>query len=268
MLFRLGQTLLLGFPILTGNLLSGAPISITNPGFDDISGELVQGEFTFGPLNGWDLYDPGNITAGGMGGTYYIGTLTPFELDPVGNPGVYEYFPNGADEGNRMGIAFNFDGSEDGGEYGMVQTLADTLQPSTQYTLQVRIGNITSGWNSNETQFFDLLGFPGYRVDLLAGSNVLASDNNTLDGLIPEGAWATSTVTYTSPGTVTPGQNLGIRLVNLNNGAGIPVNNDIEVDFDNVTLNATPIPEPGVFSLLLGLGGLVYVVWRKRQARA
>src|SRR5262245_18552764 len=84
-----------------------APVAVVNPGFEDISGESQFNEFTFGPLNGWGLYDPHNIAAGGAGNTYFIGTLTPFEPDPVGNPGVYANFPGGAAEGQRVAIAFN-----------------------------------------------------------------------------------------------------------------------------------------------------------------
>ena len=35
--------------------------------------------------------------------------------------------------------------------------------------------------------FFDLSGFPGYAVQLLAGGVVVAEDHNTLAGSIPEG---------------------------------------------------------------------------------
>ena len=55
-----------------------APVAVTNPGFEDISGETPFNEFTFGPLNGWNLYDPENITSGGAGATFFIGTLTPY----------------------------------------------------------------------------------------------------------------------------------------------------------------------------------------------
>ena len=54
---------------------------VVNPGFEDITGELQQGEFTFGPLNGWELYDPGAITGGGQGPTFFIGTLSPTPPD-------------------------------------------------------------------------------------------------------------------------------------------------------------------------------------------
>ena len=83
---------------------SAAPLAVVNPGFEDISGESPFNEFTFGPLDGWDLYDPGAVTDGGDGPTYFMGTLTPFEPDPVGAPGVFAFFPDGAPEGQRVGI--------------------------------------------------------------------------------------------------------------------------------------------------------------------
>jgi len=67
--------------VLLGSLLAtparGAIVTVENPGFEDISGEAMSNEFTFGPLNGWDLYDPDGITGGGAGATYFIGTLMP-----------------------------------------------------------------------------------------------------------------------------------------------------------------------------------------------
>lgn len=182
-------------PIFLFHNATAESLLVVNPGFEDISGESTFNEFTFGPLNGWALYDPGSITSGGAGATYYIGTLTPYEE----SPGVYCNFPGGASEGIRVGIAFNFDASRGQGEYGFVQTLGSTLQANTLYTLQVDIGNIASGL-ALSGDYFNLNGFPGYRVDLLAGTEVLASNNNSLDGLIAEGTFGTSTVTFQTNG--------------------------------------------------------------------
>jgi len=216
-----------------------ATVMVTNPGFEDISGEnVVSGDFTFGPLNGWDLYDPGNITGGGTGNTYFIGTLTP--------PSPSTNYPAGAPEGDRVGLAFNRQGSGGDGEYGMQQTLSATLSANTFYTLLIEIGNI-DGTNN-------FAGFPGYRIDFQVDNITVASDNNTLAGSIPEGEFRTSTLTYTSAPTVTAGQSLGIRLVNLNvvdttNASTIA--SDLEVNFDNVRLDGTVIPEPGSASLIV-----------------
>jgi hypothetical protein len=235
--------------------IQAALLQVINPGFEDISGESQVNVFTFGPLNGWDLYEgPVVDTNGGDGPTYYIGTLAPTDG---------EFFPAAA-EGSRVGIAFNFFGSGDGGEYGMVQTLTDTitantLQANTQYTLEVEIGNIASGYDQSSTpNFYNLDGFPGYRVDLLAGGVVLSSDNNSLAGSIAEATFETSTVTFTTGASHAQlGQALGIRLVNLNEIDGDHPNADLEVDFDNVRLDATAIPEPTTVTLiLLGLIGL------------
>lgn len=238
-------------------------IPVTNHSFEDISGESPFNEFTFGPLNGWDLYDPDGITSGGAGNTFYIGTLTP---DAPTN------FVNGATDGQRVGIAFNFSGSGGSGEYGMVQTLNDTLQANTRYSLSVDIGNIASGTARNGT-FFNLDGFSGYRVELLAGGEileqdgVLAQDNNLLAGSISEGFFQTTTVEFTTGATHDRlGQALGIRLVNLNEiDPAFPAAN-LEVDFDNVRLNSfAAVPEPNMCFALLSVCVFAYKRFTRTQ---
>ncbi len=198
------------------------------------------------------MYDPSGITAGGAGPTYYVGTLTP---NPPTN------FIAGAPEGDRVAIAFNFAGSGGQGEYGLEQTLDAVLQANSRYTLNVEIGNIASGTAENGV-FFNLDGFPGYRVDLLAGGVVIASDNNSLADSIPadsiqEGTFATSTINLlTDDAHPLLGQTLAIRLVNLNSvDLAFPAA-DLEVDFDNVRLSVSAVPEPTAALALLGLLGL------------
>jgi hypothetical protein len=236
---------------------AAAPVTVVNSGFEDITGESVSNEFTFGPLSGWDLYDPLGITSGGAGGTYFIGTLQPT---------APQFFDTGAPEGQRVGIAFNFFGSGGQGEYGMQQTLVETLQANTRYRLDVEIGNIASGISQNNT-FFDLDGFPGYRVDLLAGGELLSQDTNALSGMIAEGDFGTSTVAFTTGATHSQlGQNLQIRLVNLNQVDASFPNADLEVDFDNVRLDAVTVPEPGLFAVLC-LAPILRLVGRRKRVR-
>jgi hypothetical protein len=239
------------------------PVAIVNPGFEDITGETVQFEFTFSPPPGWNLYDPSAITAGGAGPDYYVGTLTPFVPDPINHPGVFVNFPGGAPEGQRVAIAFNDNPTGGGGEYGLVQTLSATLQADTAYSLRVLIGNIASGQSQN-FGFFNLNGFPGYRVDLLAGGVVIASDNNSL--LPDEGTFEESLVSYTTgSGHAQLGQALGIRLVNLNLVDNTDLTADWEVDFDDVRLTATAVPEPAATAIVLASGCLLLAWFRRRR---
>ena len=227
------------------------PVNITNAGFEDVSGQAVFNEFTFGTPAGWNLHDPNNIIPDTA---VFAGTLFPNGTD---------FFNNVATEGDRVALLFNR-GRRDEGEYGYIQTLADTLQANTCYTLNVAVGNIASE-NAQNGEFFDLSGFPGYRVDLLAGGVVIAQDLDSL--VIAEGEFLTSEIIFeTGAADAQLGQALGIRLVNLNQTPGglasVP---DLEVDFDDVTLDATAlaVSEPGSLALI-GFG-LIALALRARR---
>jgi hypothetical protein len=216
-------------------------VFVENPGFENVAGSVVFNEFTFGPPVGWQLYDPHNLLVNnGVGPQYWVGTLQP-------SPPTNFY---SVPEGNRVAILFNYFGSGNQGEYGLHQTLAATLQAHSIYTLEVEIGNIASG-TAVSGDFFNLDGFPGYRVDLMAGDVVIASDPNSLAGGIPEGQWGTSVLQFqTAAEHELLGQALGIRLVNLNIvDPAFPLA-DLEVDFDHVRLSVSAVPEPSAFGLV------------------
>ncbi len=260
------------FGLFTARAAMAVSLPVANPGFEDISGESPAFEFTFGPINtDWQLYEqtPG-LTSGGAGNDYFIGTLTP-QLDP-GNPGQFAFFPSGAAEGQRVGIAFNNAATGGGGEYGLQQTLSgSTLQPLARYRLRVAIGNIASG-DSTNFGFFNLDGFPGYRVDLLAGDQLVASDNNTLVGAILDGQFAESEFSFTTGASLIVngqeliGQPLGIRLVNLNvpdPSTPTTTTADLEVDFDDVRLDAFAAGDYNADGVVSGAD---YAAWRNTLA--
>ena len=146
--------------------------------------------------------------------------------------------------------------------YGLRQTLAATLQPFTQYTLEVEVGNIASGTALDGTPF-NLDGFPGYRIELLAGNTLLADDDDSLT--IAEGQFATATVSLTTGATHDDlNQPLTIRLLNLNQVDPATPGADREVDFDDVRLDATIIPEPSTTAALTGAAALLAP--RRRRA--
>ncbi|MEO1618091.1 MAG: hypothetical protein AAFV88_19715 [Planctomycetota bacterium] len=258
--FRLRELtgMIAGFIVMTTVLptSSAAEVTVVNAGFEDISGESLFNEFTFGAFPGWEIYDPNGIAGAGMGPDIFLGTLTP-------NPP--EFFLDGAPEGQRVGIAFGFFGSGGLGEYGLQQTLAASLQANTAYELEVEVGNIASGTALNG-DFFDLDGFPGYRIDLLAGDTILAQDLNSLAGTIGEGMFATSRIQFTASDSHTAlGQDLTIRLVNQNEIDPLAPDADLEVDFDAVRLTAVAVPEPSVHALLAMITGLFWAARRKRH---
>lgn len=221
-----------------------APVTILNHGFEEpylggnlpleYAGDVPLTAFPVGAApSGWSPY-------GAVGGFAFIGVLNPGvqAVEPLAT-----YFPDGAPEGDNVALTF-FDGHQGGAEFGIQQTLAATLQLRTRYTLTVEVGNIASGVSVVQPfagfGFFDLRGFPGYRIDLLAGATVIASDNDTLNP--DEGEFLTSTFDVVIGNDHDEDdESLTIRLVNLNQqDINDPVI-DLEVDFDDIRLDATPL---------------------------
>jgi len=121
------------------------------------------------------------------------------------------------------------------------QVLSAVLQPNTQYTLGAHVGQRLA------------IGFQGYDIQLWAGNTLLASNNSPTPAL---GTFVPVTVNYTSGSSGPIGEQLEIRL--LSSG--------VQANFDKITLNASPIPEPSAILGLLGFGllGLVSTLQQKR----
>lgn len=220
--------------------IRAATLTITNPSFEtpNVANGTFSGGQTAGPSGwGWSVYNSGPTTSNRFFGIW----------DATGTPS-YISIPHG----QQVGVVFLDDAL--GLEAGIQQTLSDTLQLSTTYTLNVGVGNFAPSPGGDPWNF---TGFPGYRVELRAGSTVLAMDNNTLTP--GEGIFLTSTVSFTTGAShANTGQALSIRLVNLN-GPGV------EVNFDNVILNSESIPEPSSLALL-ACGAVFALQLRRRPA--
>jgi len=234
-----------------------ASVTVVNPSFE--ADFAPDGNFVLLYPSGWTLYDPNGIV------DFPLGNDSVGVLNPTGTTFFTDPVPHGRN------AALVFLGSDVGaGEAGLAQTLMDTLQANTRYRLSVGIGNIASGTGLAPQDVlgeFNLTGFPGYRVDLLAGGEVIAMDNNSLAGSLADGRFGTSVVEI-EIGAVHPfiGRPLGIRLVNLNL-PGTALAPAIEVDFDQVTLLATPVPEPATWAFMLaGLATIAQVRGLRRRS--
>lgn len=210
------------------------PITVNNAGFE--ANATPPGAFLILTPTGWTAYNPNGIL---NGNTNSIGVIRP-------NLGG-TFYPGGTTEGVNAALVYLAGPLVPGAVAGLQQTLAAPLQANTNYTLRVDVGNIASGTSGPGSSdgggvFYNLNGFPGYRIELLAGAVVVAQDDNTLGGTIPEGQFVTSTINF-NPGAVHAqlGQPLTIRLINLKAPGTVPAPG-IEVNFDNVRLTTTAAP--------------------------
>lgn len=150
-------------------------------------------------------------------------------------------FPGEAPDGENT--AFSNDGDD------IFQVLGDTLTANYRYELQVDVGDRLDS------------AFPGYSVQLLAGGVVLAEDVNSL---APSGGFLTSTVIYKAlDGDAQLGQTLAIRLNNL----GSPTPSNVQVNWDNVRLDAAFIPEPSTLGMMLLAGVGISAFSLRRRLR-
>lgn len=196
----------------TGGSMSGP---VANPGFEDDS--VADGQFnaSITPA-GWTRYDPAGI----LDGTNNVVGV----LNPTGS----SLFPDGAPQGSNVALVFLSSTANDGNPTGLSQRLPTTrVEAGATYTLRVQVGNIAAASDAP----YDLSGFPGYRVELLAGGDVLVADD---DSLRPDdGEFALSEISYTATASdAAIGAVLEIRLINLN----VP-ESGIEVNFDDVELD-------------------------------
>jgi hapalindole H/12-epi-hapalindole U/12-epi-fischerindole U synthase len=228
------------------NAAQAATISLANPGFEapKQTNEPVPGAGFFGfttPL-GWSLYDPNNlIPENATLGTPFTGGWQPSEL----------FFSN-VPEGEQIGSIFLVPPGL--GEVGFVQNSGILIEPETKYTLSVAVLNTP---NVTGSEFF--AGFPGYKLELLAGNTIISADNNSV--VIDEGEFEQVSLSYNSlDSDLYLGQELGIRLINpnLNNGSGLDNGNGIEVNFDDVRLNASSITQTTAVSESNSILGLLF----------
>ena len=216
-------------------------LPVVNAGFE--SNAISPGTFAVLTPQGWTRYDPSSSINNNDNA---VGVIRP-DIPQL-------FFPAGAPEGSQAALVF-LAGNQIA-EAGLQQTLSATLQPNTRYRCSVQIGNIASGTSLPGSAdgggvFYDLDGFPGYRIDVLAGANVVASDNNTIGVTIPEGEFREARFYFDTTNTHPQlGENLGLRLVNLKQ-PGTPTIPNIEVDFDAIRLTTGPIPVPAQLEIVL-----------------
>ena len=233
-LLRVSCVLIFSFAL--PGVAEAALLTVNNPSFESpvTAAATFTGAQASGPSS-WTVYNSGATNSDRFFGVW--------------NPSTTNSFVSGAPDGVNVGVVF-LQNTTNLAEAGLQQVLSATLAVSTEYNLRVEVGNFSPA----DPGPFNFVGFPGYRVDLFAGSTLLASDNNTLAP--GEGIFATSVVSFTTGAThANAGQPISIRLVNLN-GAGT------EVNFDNVRLDAVAVPEP--MSVCLGLAGMFGLRSRRR----
>jgi len=234
------------------------PLANGNASFED--NFVPDGEFSGPQPAGWALYDPDGLVQPGIPGSGInaVGVLNPTDTS--------FFMPGSVPDGSNVALIYleqQAGTTTAGSLVGLAQSFAGVLLAHTRYTLSVGVGNIGSGTGLGASAgfgFADLSGFPGYRVELLAGGQVIAFDDNSLGANIAEQSFQTSSVDFTV-GASHPmaGSVLGVRLINLN-ATGNLSERAREVDFDDVRLIATAVPEPQEYALLLG--GLAVLLWR------
>ena len=162
--------------------------TVVNGGFE----EPARNEDDYGAVNDWTCI---NGTMGSSAGNWNIATD----------------YGGVSPEGLHVGWAY----ADTGEEVALAQELTETLAADTAYTLTVEVG------------YTSYYGMTGYMVQLLAGGEVIAQeDDNTL---VTADEFSTLTVAHTSGGVSDPniGLPLQIRLWCLDSG---------EVEFDDVKL--------------------------------
>lgn len=225
-----------GVSLAIAGAAASTPITIANHSFeqDDVSGLNNQANGNIVPT-GWSEYDDGrnDATAGNARGLVYHGPGPSAYADTLGqNDGSQSFFTAQRD---------------------ILQVLGETLEANTTYTLTVAIGDRAP------IPIYTTASTPGTpEVNLgygsTGGENILLTLEASNQPAQVDGGWVEWSGTFTT-GAAPAGVGQALR-IELTNGTNVGW-------FDNVRLDASPVPEPGSLALL-GLGGLALL--RRRRA--
>lgn len=172
--------------------IDGVPVVISNPSFETPA--LPDGALAPGPGTVGDWLFAGTANT-------FVGIFDP----PAGSypDAAGDGPPSGADGAN---VAYLFN---DGGPAEAVsasQVLAEPLRADMEYLLTVAIGRFLPD------QPYSFSTYGGYRVELLAGSTVIASDSDTIQPVTGSFSDASATVIANSVDPLLLGQALTINL--------------------------------------------------------
>jgi hypothetical protein len=220
--------------LIMSAVVSAAPIAVVNHSFEDAG--LAAGGWTDATPSGWQESVPGSNGS-------FSEAITGFAADGTQHQGI-----NGLQTTINGGIlpAGSF-------EYSVWQDLGVPLQPNTEYTLTVAIGNRNASFTIPDSVSV---------FALQAGGADVLSD--TFDAsTIPESTFVDQSLTYVTNSSP-PAGNLGIRLANLDLGlvaGGAAIN--ARSHFDNIRLDAVAIPEPTGLALVAIAFGFIGCIRRR-----
>ena len=226
-----------------------AAVTLVNPGFES---QVVADGVSSTNIPGWNIVTGNTIITDAVS-TYnpvnadYAGATNGAPPAPAGGTNVLDLTGNGLTNTNIVtGI--------------VTQQTNVSLTGNTTYSLTVAVGNPLSD---------DL--YHGYTISLTAGGTVL---NFITANTTPDGAFQDVTLTYTPnlldpvvAALITQQQKLTISLASgvLNVATVLGTST---VNFDNVRLDVSPVPEPStVQAVFAGLALLGFVGFSRRRRR-